>query len=254
MSQILNFPLVFASFSLTVLWIAVRAGVFLQSKRSLEPNEQEDFRVVTATTITLLSLLVGFTFSMAISRYDLRKSCEETEANAIGTEYSRAGLLPPADAARVRALLRSYLEQRILFYQTRNSYRLRQIDVATSQLQTDLWSAVSTPAEAKPTPVVSLAVSGMNAVFDSEGYTQGAWWNRIPISAWILMVVIAICSNVLFGYSTHPTKLRPFLILVLPIIVSIAFFLIADIDSTRNGIIRINPQNLIRISNSLHIR
>ena len=50
---------------------------------------------------------------MAISRYDLRKNYEEAEANAIGTEYVRAGLLPAADAAVVRALLRKYLDLRV---------------------------------------------------------------------------------------------------------------------------------------------
>ena len=62
-----------------------------------------------AATLTLLGLIIGFSFSMATSRYDLRKNYEETEANAIGTEYLRADLLPQADAARTRALLRQYL-------------------------------------------------------------------------------------------------------------------------------------------------
>ena len=59
-------------------------------------------------TLTLLGLIIGFSFSMAISRYDQRKVYEEAEANAIGTEYVRADLLPAGDAARVRALLRDY--------------------------------------------------------------------------------------------------------------------------------------------------
>ena len=80
----------------------------------------------------------------------------------------------------MRALLRSYLDQRVLFYETRDDRRLRQIDAATAQLETDLWSAVRAPAVAQPTPVVALAVSGMNDVLNSQGYTQAAWWNRIP--------------------------------------------------------------------------
>ena len=57
-----------------------------------------------------MGLLIGFTFSMAVSRYDQRKNHEEAEANAIGTEYVRADLLPIADAARARDLLRNYLD------------------------------------------------------------------------------------------------------------------------------------------------
>jgi len=99
-----------------------------------------DLGVVTAATLTLLGMIIGFSFSMAVSRYDQRKNDEEAEANAIGTEYLRADLLPAADAAKVRALLRSYLDQRILFYETRDAHQLRQIDAATAQLETDLRS------------------------------------------------------------------------------------------------------------------
>ena len=81
-----------------------------------------------SATLTLLGLLIGFSFSMAVSRYDQRKNYEEAEANAIGTEYVRADLLPAADAARVRNLLKKYVGQRVLFYTTRNQQRLAKID------------------------------------------------------------------------------------------------------------------------------
>ena len=70
---------------------------------------REDFGLILAAALTLLRLIIGFSFSMATSRYDQRKNLEEAEANAIGTEYARAGLLPAADAAKVRALLRTSL-------------------------------------------------------------------------------------------------------------------------------------------------
>jgi len=57
---------------------------------------------VLAASLTLLALIIGFSFSMAVSRYDQRKNYEEAEANAIGTEYLRANLLPADDATRVR--------------------------------------------------------------------------------------------------------------------------------------------------------
>src|SRR5262249_51532883 len=144
----------------------------------MEAEVREDFGVVLTATLTLLGLIIGFTFSMAISRYDQRKNYEEAEANAISTEYMRLDLLPPADAARLRPRLQKYLEQRILFYNTRDVRQLRQIDTAAAQLQSELWSAVQTPAAARPSPVSALAVAGMNDVLNSQGYTQAAWWNR----------------------------------------------------------------------------
>jgi len=253
MNYILNIPLLVFALSFVVIWLSEWIGAFLRDRRgSLEEDGREDFNLIVAATLTLLGLIIGFTFSMAISRYDQRKTYEEAEANAIGTEFVRAGLLPATDAARVRALLRNYLDQRILFYVTRDGGRLRQIDAATAQLETDLWLAVQAPAVAQPTPVVALAVSGMNDVLNSQGYTQAAWWNRIPSSAWVLMATIAICSNMLVGYGVRRSKARATLLLVLPVVVSISFFLISDIDSPRGGIIRVRPQNLERLSQSLH--
>jgi hypothetical protein len=200
--------------------------------------------------LTLLALIIGFSFSMAVSRYDQRKNYEEEEANAIGTEYVRADLLPTADAARVRQLLTQYLDQRLLFYTIRDAQRLETVDSQTAKLQTEMWVTVQGAATARPTPLVALVVSGMNDVLNRQGYTQAAWWNRIPTGAWSLMVALAICCSLLVGYSAHP-KASP-LSAVLPFLVALAFFLMADIDSPRRGVVRVLPQNLISLSQSLH--
>lgn len=78
-----------------------------------------------------------------------------------------------------------------------------------------------------------------------------AWWNRIPLTAWILMTVIAICCNLLLGYGATRPEAEGILMLVLPITVSISFFLIADIDSPRHGVILVEPQNLESLAQSL---
>ena len=99
-----------------------------------------DAGLVLGATLTILGLIIGFTFSMAISRYEQRKNYEEAEANAIGTEYVRADLLPAADAQKVRALLANYTDQRILFYTTSDEQQLSRVNADTAQLQTELWS------------------------------------------------------------------------------------------------------------------
>jgi hypothetical protein len=253
MINLLRYPLLVLGLSLVVLWLSVRIGVALRKRRRpLDENEREDFGIIMAAILTLLGLIIGFSFSMAITRYDQRKNLEDTEANAIAAEYVRVDFLPAVDAARVRALLRDYLDQRILFYGTRDDRQLGQIDAATAQLETELWSAVQVPAAAQPTPVVALAVTGMVDVLNSKGHTQAAWWNRIPTAAWVLMAVIAICCNLLIGYGARRGEARTTLLLVLPFIVSISFCLIADIDSPRGGVVRVRAENLISLSQSLH--
>jgi len=78
-----------------------------------------------------------------------------------------------------------------------------------------------------------LIVEGMNDILNSQAYTQAAWWDRIPIEAWGLMGLIAISCNLLIGYNERRTRIV--LLFVLPVIVSISFLLIADIDSPKSG-------------------
>src|SRR6266705_3060509 len=194
----MNFPLLVFAMSFLLLSLAAAVGDIVRSKiHPLVEEERDDFGIILSATLTLLGLLIGFSFSMAISRYDQRKNYEEAEANAIGTEYVRADLLPAADAAKVRALLRDYLDQRVLYYTTRDEQEIRRIDARTARLQAGLWSAVVAPVAPNPTPTGALAVSGMNDVLNSQGYAQAALWNRIPTAAWALMAVIAVCCNVM---------------------------------------------------------
>lgn len=251
MSEILNFPLVVFATSLVILWLSVEIGGLLASTvRPVKEDERDDLDLVIGASLTLLALIIGFSFSMAVSRYDQRKNYEEEEANAIGTEYVRADLLPAPDAERIRQLLRQYLDQRLLFYTVRDPRQLEMIGTETTRLQAEMWSAVRDVARVQPTPPVTLTAAGMNDVLNRQGYTQAAWLNRIPIGAWVLMIVLAICCCLLIGYGTRRRAARLFT--VFPFLVSIAFLLIADIDSPRGGLIRVAPQNLIILSQSLH--
>jgi hypothetical protein len=252
MSNFLRHPLIVLVLTFLTLWLSARIGLhFRRRQENLEEAEYEDRDFIVGATLTLLALIIGFTFSMAIGRYDQRKNYEEAEANAIGTEYVRADLLSVVDAPRVRTLLKEYLDLRILFYESPDEHALQQVNERTAQLQTDLWSAVRIQATTQPTPLMALAVSGMNDVLNSQGYTQAAWWNRIPIGAWSLMVVIAICSSVFIGYGAHRAQSAFVRLLALPLVLCVAFFLIADIDSPRRGVIRVLPQNLISLAQSL---
>ena len=91
----------------------------------------------------------------------------------------------------------------------------------------------------------------MNDVINSQGYTQAAFLDRIPRAVWWLMAVIALCSNVLFGFQSREGKGAKKLARVLPFVVSMAFLLIADIDAPRHGLIHVSPQNLEGLAKSL---
>ena len=245
-----NFPTVIFVVTFFVLWLATWVGGRLgQRQQHMKEEMLPDFGVILGATLTLLGLIIGFSYSMATSRYDQRKLYEEEEANAIGTEYVRADLLGPAEAAQVKELLRRYTDLRIRFYVSRDRDEVARINQQTEQVQNQLWKAASEPAIAQPTATRSLAVSGMNDVLNSQGYTQAAWWNRIPLGAWALMSGIALFAHVLVGYGARKVRVRLFM--MLPLVVAVSFFLIADIDSPRRGVIRVRPLNLESLQSGL---
>jgi hypothetical protein len=253
MSTHIDNPFVVLAFALIAQGVAAFAGDFLRRRsRPFRQGERHDFATVQAATLTLLALIVGFTFSMAVTRYDQRKTLEEAEANAIGTEYLRTDLLPGDLGARARELLRKYLDLRIEFYEQFDEQLAKDIDRQTANLQAELWNAVSPAASSQPTPPVALAIAGMNDVINSQGYTQAAWWNRIPIGAWAMMGLMAISCNLLVGYGER--RKGEAILFILPLVVSIAFFLIADLDSPRGGVIRVQPQNLTAASQAVQPR
>lgn len=250
MYSLLNHPVILFGAALLVLVLATQAGVLLQKGcGALRQDDREEFAFVLTATLTLLGLIIGFAFSMSISRYDQRKIYEEEEANAIGTEYLRCGMLSGSEVEAVRSLLVRYLDQRIVFYETYDSNRLESIKSRTSVLQHQMWSVVQNASASRPMVTLGLVASGMNDVINARGYTEAAWLNRIPTAAWVLMIIIAICCNVLLGYGAR--QRRSVLLLVLPLIVAAAFFLIAEIDSPRGGLIRILPINLLNLFHSL---
>jgi hypothetical protein len=247
---ILDRPIFVFVVTFLLLWLASWVGMVVRSRRGeFSESMRSDYSVIVGATLTLLGLLIGFTFSMATTRYDLRKSLEEEEANAIGTEYARLDFLPAEDASRLQALLRQYTGLRIRFYTTRDREALQKVNGDTARMQNQLWATVSAGAKVQASPLSALVSSGMNDVLNSQGYTQAAWWNRIPIAAWSLMFLIAVLANMLLGYGMHGKTLL--LSVVLPLAVSISFLLIADIDSPRGGVIRIRPQNLHALAASL---
>ena len=250
MANLLRQPFFLLIVAFCALWAAAHIGLTFRKKHhGLTDEDTQDFTFIVGATLTLLGLIIGFTFSMAVSRYDQRMNFEEQEANAIGTEYLRVDALPPANAAKIRSLLKEYLESRIQYYASRNAEAVADSSAATMRLQNQLWTAAVVPVQAQPTSVTALVLTGMNDVLNAQGYAQAAWWNRIPAAAWILLITISVFCNLLIGYGVRLKS--ELLFLILPIVLSISFFLIADIDSPRRGVIHIRAQNLESLADTL---
>lgn len=244
-------PLLLFVFSFLVLWCVSTIGQYIQRHiRPFKEGESEEFKLVVTAILTLMGLLIGFTFSMAVGRYDQRKIYEEEEANAIGTEYLRADVLPEKTAEKLKSLLRDYVSMRVRYYLTRDPNEMKAVDRDTSILQQKMWTMVKDPAIANPNPVMAQAMVGMNDVINTQGYTQFSWHNRIPVEAWFLMFLIAFWCNGLAGYGAK--SMNSLNLFIVPFAVAVSFLLIADIDSPREGMIIVRPLNLSILQQSLN--
>jgi hypothetical protein len=258
MSRLVDWPVLMALLILPTLWLCSWLGArFLGHLAPRNQDGREEFSVLLGASLTLLGLLIGFTFSMAISRYDLRKNYEELEANAIGTAYARADLLPDADVSTVKELLREYTLLRVRNYSLGSftldyHEQLAALQRETERKQSQLWAAVVAPARAAPSATLAIAVASMNDVLNSQGYAQAASWNRIPIGAWALLCTIGLVATAMVGFRFRGQSRRRTLALVIPTLISISLFLIADIDCPRGGVIRVAPQNLLALYAGLH--
>lgn len=245
-------PLPFFILCLAIMLISARGGLYWRKRRGpMSDDERDELNLILTSALTLLALIIGFSFSMAVGRYDLRKNDEATEANAIGTEYLRSGLLGTPDASRVRQLLQQYIDERIASYEGTSVSDIRGLTASTRALQNEMWVIVEREARKRPNSVNALVATGMNDVIDSEGLSTAAWANRIPVEAWLLMLAIAVCCCALIGYDTKLATLMVGGHLILPVLIAISFYLIADLDSAQHGLIRVTPENLIATSQSM---
>lgn len=252
MSQLVDYPIIFFFIALLAMYCAAWAGARFPGKGRLQDEEtRSDFSTVQSAALTLMALVIGFSLSMAVGRYDQRKNYEEEEANAIGTEFLRADVLPPAQGQPLRDALKHYLDLRVRFYSRLDDDALAALNKETAAAQAAIWQAAHQGGQANPNPISALAVAGANDVINTQGYTQAVWWNRIPHSVWLLMIVLGAFCNFLVGYGSHGKKASVRLLSIMPLVVALSFMLISDIDSPRKGIIRVVPQNLLSLAASL---
>jgi hypothetical protein len=244
MIWLVDHPLVFFGAMLLLSLGATRAGALARLHgHKLTASERAEFDLVRNAMFTLLGLVIGFAISMAVSRYDLRKSLEESEANAIGTEYLRLELMSPEAAATARNLLKTYVDERIAYYGIRDPVEGAANAAETAKTMNALWAAVSPESEAHQNAVTALVDSGMNDVINSYGYTVAAWRNRLPVEVWLLIIVVATTCNFLIGFGAE--KLSSATLGILPLTASLAILLIADVEGPHNGFVRVHPENLI---------
>ena len=247
--------LVFASLWLAVATVAVwllaatEVGVQLGLRlhRAHDEPRIRQIGAIQGAILGLLALLLGFTFAMAAERYDTRRGLVLDEANALGTTYLRAGLLPDAQGTVVRDLLPRYLTARLEFYDAgEDEVRLAAAEQDAARLQAELWALAERAGRAAPSPIVAAFVVSLNESIDLAAARGHAARTRVPQAVWLLLLVVAAGGCFSTGYAAGASGVRAWVSsLALPLLLAVVMTLIADLDRPRGGLIRISQQPML---------
>ena len=248
----LDHPLLLAVCLFVFLMSVVETGFRLAvlTGANLDDDSREQIAASRDSLGILLSFMLGFTLAMALPRFDLRKHLVMEEANAIGTTSLRAGLLPEPQRSQVRVLLLQYVQVRHAYSQAPPGEReiATTID-RTKSLQSALWQKAEEAARQSPTAVTAQFVTSLNETIDLSEKRLSALENRIPATIWLMLLLIALMTCFTFGYWQRK---RFWLVAVVsPLMIAIVMGLIADLDCSRSGFLRVDLRSLERVAQDL---
>jgi hypothetical protein len=210
---------------------------------------------VQGAILGILGLLLGFTFAMAVSRYEIRRELVVTEANAIGTTYLRADFLPESHREAVKDLLRQYVEVRLQLQPTGAGTASVEPEIRWSaELEAELWKHTRAVAAEVPTPITATFVTTLNEMIDTDAERLASVRYRIPGAVWLLLLLVAAFGCFTSGYRSGANGARSgFTGAVLPLLITIVVVLIFDLMHPKGGAIGISQQPLLDLKASIAV-
>jgi len=236
-----------------LLWKLAFEAVVAKKARAAEAITQAN--AVLAAMLGLLALLLAFTFSAALQRYEDRSQTVVAEANAIGTTYLRARLLPREMQDEVQALLRQYLDVRI------QEGRVDATDPALHEsllnqgkrIEAQLWSHAVRAAELDKSVVTSgLFIQSLNELIDTSGTRHAALNRHVPEIVLFLMFATIVLTTATLGYASGIAVHRvTFAAFVLVMLIALVVYLIIDLDRPRRGAIQVSHESMLSLRQTI---
>ncbi len=206
---------------------------------------------IQAGILGLLALLLGFSFNMALQRFDARSAAAIEEANAIGTAWLRTALLPEQHAAEMASLLSDYVDIRLkgVKIDMASPEKREEITAQTLQLQSQLWR-VMTDGEAADVPPAraGLVIQALNQVIDSYGKRQAQLDKHVPEVVLFLLFVVFIVAGGILGVAAGLAGGRPLLATVsMTTLIVLVIFIVIDLDRPRRGLIQVDQSSMLAL-------
>lgn len=227
-------------------------------RRDIAANSEQSLtqvNAIQASLLGILALLLGFTFSLALQRYDSRSQAVVEEANAIGTTYLRAQMLHPDVQQTTLTLLQDYVRLRIEAGQlslAREEDRARFLATAT-ELQQALWAQARLAVEKDPGPVTTgKFIDALNAMIDAFGIRDSALNRHVPEIVLFLLYTTFLMTGLIVGYASGGGGHRAsFITYILVVLIVLLVFIIIDLDRPRRGLIEVSQESLLALEDQI---
>jgi hypothetical protein len=229
--------------SALLIFASSEAGFRLSRTRGPAVDGKDPSVLLETTAFTLLALLLGFSFAMALGRYDGRRATLLREANAINTTFLRGDLLDAKTASAVRADLGAYVAQRLAFARADAQPEQRSIaDAKSTEIQRDMWKLAAQAAGRDPrSTTIPLFVAALNDTINAGTEERAVLTNHIPDVVIVWLLLIALIASFMMGYGfgrqgAHAVLFKA----IFAVMVALVFGLVLDLDRPQRGIIRVN--------------
>jgi len=235
-----------------------RAGRVRADLRS--DRYKEHVNHLQSAILGLLALLLAFTFSLALQRFDSRSEAVIDETNAIGTAFLRVDLLDPQRQPEARRTIGEYLDLRVeesLLPLSRHDKRDRLLTEAMAR-QDELWSIAAGASAAHPDrPSTTLFTSAINEMIDGFGRRNAALDRHVPTFVMALLFVTFLFAAHVLGFTSGLAGHRPSLLTHLFVLLLVALvFVVLDLDRPRRGVIQVSHEALVELQSQVraHLR
>ncbi|MGZ8351183.1 MAG: bestrophin-like domain [Allosphingosinicella sp.] len=215
-------------------------GIFLRRMRPGERRDEEKSgeQLIVSAVLGLLALLLGFTFALAIDRFDTRRQLVLEEANDIGTTWLRTQLLDEPHRTRLSRLLEGYTENRIRLATAQSLPQRRLLLAQTNRYHEHLWAAtVDAVRPIRHLPVAVAFVESMNATIDIAAARKAARRAHVPPRVLTALLIYMTITAFALGYALLGLRVK-WAAVVLLVLLSLSYVLILDIDQPTQGGVR----------------
>jgi len=202
----------------------------------------ENLGSIEGSMLGAMALLLGFTFSIAISKFETRRQLTVEEANDIGTAILRCDMYPDSVRNPLRADFKEYIETRIAYYEVGDDEeKIKQEIAKAGEISGRIWKRVAHEAQdPKNIALTAQMIPAVNAMIDIVTTRDAGRISRVPRLVLFVLLALVLISSFVLGSDYNGKKRNRILIFSYALAMTLTLDLISELDRPREGLINLD--------------